>query len=1253
MPAVGQDPVSFHRDVVPILAANCTGCHHPGKTKGGLVLTSYAAFQKGGKHGRAFEPADPDRSAVVAMIRGPEPEMPAEGDPLTPAEIEVIIRWIREGAKDDTPADAAVATTAPAAYRVAPPNPSIAFSPDGSLLAVAGYHEVILHGVGAGVPIGATDRLVGRAPRIQSLTFSADGKLLAVAGGSPGRFGEIQVWDVARRKQVAAYQVTTDTLFGVSFSPDGKNVAFGCADKTVRMLRVADGEELLRFRNHAEWVLGTCFTKDGKRLVSGGRDKALKIIDLANGRFVDDINNPIEPILALARHPEEDTVVYGGARGTPMIYRISDNQKRTAARNDTNLLRALERQSGAVHAVAFSRDGALVAAGGVDPLVRVQDVKTGKRVAVLRGHTGPVFSIAFHPGLAQPRVATAGFDGRVRFYDARTGAMLAEFVPVPVAGESLPSSSLASPLASALVTGLTVTPRALTLAHGRDARGLLVTGRTFSGQRVDLTNRMVLRPASDHVTIDDLDGFVVPKRKGRTSVLVQAAGLTVSVPVEVQNADKRPAHFSRDVMPILGRTGCNLGTCHGAQDGKNGFALSLRGFDPAGDYGSLVHDLAGRRFDRVAPEQSLMLLKPTGEVPHEGRQVVRKGSRHYEILRAWIAEGTRYRNDEASQVEELSVLPPRLDIVLPGRRQRVLVLARYADGSTADVTRDAILSVSDIEIAKISGTTVTALRRGEAAVLVRYEGRYATAPITVMGDRTGFAWRGTPEHNFIDDHVNRKLERVKTLPAGLCTDAEFVRRLYLDLTGKPPTPEVGRAFVRGTGGAEKLTSREKRERLIDELIGSPAYVAHWSNKWADLLQCNSKRLGEKGVWVFRRFLEQSVAANRPYDAFVRELITANGRTHRDPATNYMRALSDKGRSPDPGKMTEDVTQTFLGVRFGCCKCHNHPFEKWTQDQYYEISAQFAQVRFKNGEEPGELVVYESYNGGEVKHPRTAVTVLPSVPYAAVPAVDAIDASKSRGSRRDRFAAWLTSKDNKLFARSYVNRVWSYFFGVGIIEPVDDIRAGNPPSNPALLDALERSFVAGGFDFNQLVRTICRSHTFQRSFRTDKWNADDKINFSHCQPRRLSAEQLLDAMAVATGVVVKFQGLPEGSSPAEAPDGVVKGNDFLKLFGRPERESACECARTSNLSLAHALNLIGGETLHDAIVDGRGRVAKLVGRTNDDKQVVTELYWAALCRPPTAKELAAFADLGKGDARLAATQDLLWALTNSPAFLFNR
>jgi hypothetical protein len=517
----------------------------------------------------------------------------------------------------------------------------------------------------------------------------------------------------------------------------------------------------------------------------------------------------------------------------------------------------------------------------------------------------------------------------------------------------------------------------------------------------------------------------------------------------------------------------------------------------------------------------------------------------------------------------------------------------------------------------VTGNSVTGIRRGEAAVLVRYEGNYATKLVTVMGDRTGFVWARAPEYNYIDKFMNAKWARVKTLPSELCTDAEFIRRVSLDLTGLPPTSARVGKFL-----ADPAASREKREKLVEELLGNPDFVEYWANKWADLLQCSSATLGEKGVWVFRNWIRDRVAQNLPYDQFVRTLLLSEGSSYRNPAVNYYRVLRD------PNKITEDVTQTFLGVRFNCAKCHDHPFEKWTQNQYYELGAYFARVAIKRGTlgkdtvrnatgDPvtvtGEEIVYLNYAGGEVKHPKTDKAVTPEVPYGT--AKD----SSAAGDRRTGVVDWLTSKANPLFAKSMANRVWSYFFGRGIIEPVDDIRASNPPSNPELLDALTKDFVESGFDVRHLMRTLCASRTYQLSIRKHKWNEDDTVNFSHATPRRLSAEQLMDAVAVATGTRPKFTGMPTGMMAVDVPDAQVAGDDFLELFGRPKRQSACECERTSNISLSHAMNLINGATIDDAVAAPESRIAKLVASEKDDQKVIREIYLSCLSRPPSDKE----------------------------------
>src|SRR4051812_995872 len=811
--------------------------------------------------------------------------------------------------------------------------------------------------------------------------------------------------------------------------------------------------------------------------------------------------------------------------------------------------------------------------------------------------------------------------------------MLAIFLIAAQTGKAIESSSSSSaPVAPALprITELKAYPSSLTLLDGRDERRVLVLGKADGGKWFDLTTNATLKAESDVVDIDK--GFVKGKSKGKTEITIAAAGHTIKVPVEVQSVSLPPVRFVRDVEPIISKAGCNQGTCHGSAKGKNGFKLSLRGYDPDYDYGALINDVLGRRYCRAAVDDSLLLLKPTAEVPHEGRQAIKPNSREYELLKQWLAEGATYEKPEVGRARSLEVLPGDVEIDMPGRNHQFLVIAHYADGTTRDVTREAVFTSNNGDVAEVKEGLVRAVRRGEAAVLIRYEGLYAANLVTVMGDRTGFKWADVPESNFIDKHVNAKLQKMKIEPSELCNDAEFVRRVALDLTGLPPKPERVRAFL-----ADKRA--DKRNLLIDELIGNNDFVEYWANKWADLLQCNGENLGQKGVWVYRQWIRQSIAEDMPYDKMVRAVLTAEGSAFKNPAVNYFRVLRE------PGKITEDVSQTFLGVRFNCNKCHDHPFEKWTQNQYYQFGAYFAQVAFKKGSLPGEEIVYRNYMGGEVKHLKTDMVMAPKVPVGTARETSAGE------DRRDPFVDWLTSKENPFFAKSMANRMWSYFFGKGIIDPVDDIRASNPASNPALLEALTDEFVKGGFDIRKLMRTICQSRAYQLSIKPNKWNDDDKMNFSHALPRRLSAEQLMDAVAQATGVRPQFTGMPTGMRAVEVPDGNVEGNDFLALFGRPKRQSACECERTSNITLSHALNMINGVTVTDAITKPDSKVAKFVESTKDDKKLIEEIYLSCLNRMPTEKEIAAV-DFSKGQ-RLEMAQDLTWALINSPAFLFNR
>jgi hypothetical protein len=788
-------------------------------------------------------------------------------------------------------------------------------------------------------------------------------------------------------------------------------------------------------------------------------------------------------------------------------------------------------------------------------------------------------------------------------------------------------------------------PASLTLEDGRDERRVIVWGVSKDGGKFDLSSEAKFSEDSPAIEIS-ADGYVHATAAGDATVRVSAGGAEGTLPVKVTDAVVKPVRFVRDVIPMMSRVGCNAGTCHGSAKGKNGFKLSLRGYDPDYDYQALINDISGRRFNRVAVDESLMLLKPTAEVPHEGRQVFKVGSREYNLLRDWIKEGAKSEDVAVGRANALEILPAEINLALPGMSQRLVVLAKYRDGTMRDVTRDAVLSSNNGDVAQVKDGVVTSVRRGEAAILIRYEGNYSAREVVVMGDRSGYQWADLPEYNYIDHHVYAKLKKVKTLPSDVCSDIEFLRRASLDITGLPPTSDKVRAFA-----ADTTPQREKREKLVDELLASKDYAEYWANKWADLLQCSSESLGQKATWQYKDWIQQSILENKPYDQFVREILLAEGNAYKNPAVNYYRVLRE------PGKIAEDVSQTFLGVRFNCNKCHDHPFERWTQNQYYEFAAYFSRVAIKRGfmdrevvKDAGsapqvlsEEVVYRTRDNIEVTHPKTGKTVAPHAPFGTAKPADDDD-------RRVAFVEWLTSKENPIFAKSMANRTWSYFFGRGIIDPVDDIRASNPPSNAPLLDALTEDYLKSGFDTKKLIRTICTSRTYQLSFRKNKWNEDDKINFASAQPRRLSAEQMVDAVALVTGHRPKS--LPSGMRAVEEPDAKIPGDDFLTLFGRPKRQSACECERSSSLTLSHAMNLINGTVIGEAVNAPDNKIAALVNRDADDKKLVEDLYFTILNRPPSEKEYA-LADLKSGGNRLEAAQDLAWALLNSPAFLFNR
>jgi hypothetical protein len=784
--------------------------------------------------------------------------------------------------------------------------------------------------------------------------------------------------------------------------------------------------------------------------------------------------------------------------------------------------------------------------------------------------------------------------------------------PAGATGETLPPGSK--------LVKIEADPPGIDLQHPFDYVQLVLKGHLDNGDVVDVTRQAKLVQGNELVTVSDR-GLVRPTKDGKATLTFAVLGHNALVPVTVSHQKtKHDVSFVKDVMPVLSKVGCNAGTCHGAAQGRNGFQLSLRGYDPVFDHRALTDDVQGRRFNRAAPDKSLMLMKPAGEVPHVGGVLTKPGEPYYELIRLWIAEGVKL-DLKAPRVQSIAILPGSITVPLPGMKQQMRVVATYSDGVKRDVSAEAFVESSNIEIATVDKQgLVTVLRRGETAIMARYEGNYTAATLVVMGDRSGFAWKDVPENNYVDRLVYDKLKQVKVLPSQLCSDEEFIRRIYLDLTGLPPEPDQLRAFL-----ADLRPQREKRDDLVDQLIGSPEFIEHWTNKWADLLQVNTKFLGGKGADAFRKWIKLAIADNMPYNQFVYTILTASGSNVENPPAAYFKILYD------PASAMENTTHLFLAVRFNCNKCHDHPFERWTQNQYYTMSAFFAQIgheedpKYKGQKIGGSAVegarplveIIKDKTTGEVKNERTGQNAQANFPFTIK------DMPSDKESRRLQLAKWITSKDNPYFAKSYVNRIWSYLLGVGLIEPVDDIRAGNPPTNPKLLEKLTEEFMGSGYNVRALMRTICKSRTYQHSVETNKWNRDDNVNYSHALARRLPAEVLYDTIFKVTGSTSKLPGLPAGARAAQLldPSTPVPGG-FLEQFGKPARESSCECERSNAMLLGPVLNLVNGPVLSGVLNDPSNRISKLVAREKDDAKVIEELFLAILCRPPTASDLKA-------------------------------
>ncbi|EMI20472.1 secreted protein containing DUF1549 [Rhodopirellula maiorica SM1] len=1279
---------SYARDVEPIFRNKCFGCHQAAKQLGQYRMTDFRSLVTGGESGSpAIVPGKPDASYLIDQITPVDghaemPKSPAE--PLHAIEIETIRQWIADGAQDDSQAAAEPVFTPdnPPVYVGPPTLPSIDVSPDGKQIAVAGFHEVILLNSENGETIS---RLIGMSPRINAVRFSPDGKRIAAIGGTPGVQGEVQIWDVAAHELRMSLPMTHDTLSGASWSPDGSKLAFGATDNVVRAIDTESGEQVLFQGAHDDWVRDTVFTPDGTHLISVARDMSCKLTEVATERFVDNITSITPGALSgglnsIAIHPERNEILIGGADGVAKVYRVFRETARKIG-DDANLIRNLPEMPGRIFSVAISPDGSrLAAASTLDgrsevrvwkydfvgtlsdevkkimakrapqrsakekQLLAAYQSKETSEIARWSSDTAAVYAIRFS---SDNRLMFSGNDAVLRRMDA-DGSRVSEVPIVAIESEtnalhsafdakawmqmqatkeaSLPDgAAMDADLAVNVkaARGLTVYPETIRLDSPYAYSQIVVMATLTDETIVDVTRHCDVR-VPPLIAINQR-GLIRPIDQGHGEFVVRVGELTKTVPVEVRLDDNDVSagavDYIHDVNPVLSRLGCNQGTCHGAQKGKNGFRLSLRGYDPVFDLRALKDDLAARRINPASPDDSLMLRKPLGLTPHQGGVLMVDGDPNHAILRRWIADGSQV-NLQSPRVASIEIFPANPTVQAIKSRQQVRVVATYRNGTVRDVTREAFIESGNSEVATADAKgLLTAVRRGEAPILARFEGAYAATTLTVMGDRSGYEDPALVTYNTIDELVAQKWQRVKVVPSPLCDDATFLRRVHLDLTGLLPTSEQVKSFL-----ADSTESRVKRAQVIDDLIGSEPYVAYWTNKWCDLLQVNRKFLGVEGSTKFREWIRTCVAENRPYDQFVRQVLTASGSNNENPPASYFKVL----RTPED--TMENTTHLFLGIRFNCNKCHDHPFERWTQDQYFQLSAYFAQVDLKKdpasgnrkiggsaveGAKPLFEIVADKADG-EIKHGRTGDIVAPDFPFAVE------HETSDDASRREQLARWMTDADNPYFARSYVNRLWGYLLGVGLIEPIDDIRAGNPPTNPELLNFLTDHFVESGFDTRAMHRLICNSRTYQLSIESNPLNEDDHLNYSHAMPRRLPAEVIYDAVHQVTGAVSSIPGMAKGTRAAALPDSGVKLADgFLQNLGRPARESACECERSSDLQLGPVMALISGPTIGTAISDPQNELAKIVQDCPDDETLAEEVFLRAIGRRPSEPEVTAF------------------------------
>jgi len=779
------------------------------------------------------------------------------------------------------------------------------------------------------------------------------------------------------------------------------------------------------------------------------------------------------------------------------------------------------------------------------------------------------------------------------------------------------------------------------LVGSNSRRQLVVTGVYSSGQRHDLTDKVTYSVTPTTLATLTPTGLVRPLKDGVVTITArEPTGKAASIELTLSScAEELPVNFSNEIVPIFTKRGCNAGGCHGKTDGQNGFRLSLLGFYPEDDYEFLVHEDRGRRIFLSDPDFSLLLQKPANLLPHGGGKRLEEGSYEWQLISRWIAQGTPFGKEDDPVLDHIEVTPPVREMNF-GTSQQIAVTAHYSDGTSRDVTQLSSYEPNHQEMANCdtSGRISVQQIPGEVAIMVRFSGQVSVFRSIIP---QGVAVPTTPpEKTILDRLVFEKLRQLGIPPSGLCDDATFIRRATVDLTGRLPSIEETEAFIANANPA-------KRDQLVDRLVGSTGYADYFANKWSSVLR-NKRRNNNDIAYTYRfhTWIRRALRENMPYDHFVRSILTATGDSGSHPPVAWYREVRSS-----TAKM-EDTAQLFLGMRLACAKCHHHPFERWSQQDYYGFEAFFTQTAMKSSKynpQPNTPdTVYVKVAAAKSRNPRSGVDV-PPTPLGGEP-LELEPYEDARHSLVD----WMADPANPFFARALVNRYWKHFFSKGIVDPEDDLRVTNPPTNPELLDALSQHFIAHRFDLQDLVKTICKSSVYQLSSEPTEFNLTDHQNFSRFYPRRFSAEVLNDAVDSVAMATSTFSGIPRGTTAVQLPDNGFN-NYFLEVFGKPEAESACECERSVEANLSQSLHLLNSSDMQNRLQRNGGRAA-LLSRDEDrsDEAKIRELYLAAFSREPTSTETAfVVKSLSSYTNQQQAWEDVLWAIFNAKEFQFVR